>query len=268
MEQNTQNRIPLKTFLNAYQKNKTEQNKQILNGEIYEYYCYDKIIESYPNIHIILSKTQENKYDNGFAYRNFGSIYYTQYNIDLGEFDILGLDDNGTLYWWESTTAQTNLNAIFKHYKKKNELIQKLFDKVIFNVIIPEKNDNFDRYQTLIIPAPDFEKYYNEYYEIKSDMSNCWTLEKLRQSAKEYDYIDDIIKLSEQYYSEDKIEFKSYLIERLYNLKEIHSNSITYYNTIRKSYEKIIIEDGKKYKVTQSKKERLKGRKATSFEFF
>ena len=58
---NPEERISLKNEFNAWQQKKEERTLGILNGLIYEYYCYDKIIHDNPHIHIITNSTILNK---------------------------------------------------------------------------------------------------------------------------------------------------------------------------------------------------------------
>lgn len=240
-------KISLKQHLIPFRKFRDESIRQTLNGFIYEYYCYDKILESKPNIHIILSKGIPAKYGNGFAIKNDSGLYYTQHKITLGEFDILGLDDEGTLFWWEVTTSAKE-SKIRQMINKKKELLSKLFNRISFSIIVPEERPFLNDIQTTIIPAPKFEDYYKDYYEIKSDTSNCWSLQKLNEVAKPYDYIEDIMTTSKKFFSKEVSSFHSFLIERLYNLNDFQNKQISYFNTKKQIYGDLIYENNKIYK--------------------
>lgn len=240
-------KISLKRHLIPFRKFRDESIRQTLNGFIYEYYCYDKILESKPNIHIILSKGIPAKYGNGFAIKNDSGLYYTQHKITLGEFDILGLDDEGTLFWWEVTTSAKE-SKIRQMLNKKKELLSKLFNRISFSIIVPEERPFLNDIQTTIIPAPKFEDYYKDYYEIKSDTSNCWSLQKLNEAAKPYDYIEDIMTTSKKFFSKEVSSFHSFLIERLYNLNDFQNKQISYFNTKKQIYGDLIYENNKIYK--------------------
>lgn len=259
-------KISLKKTLDKWKKTGIETTRLILNSHIYEYYCYDKIISDNPDIHIILSKTQKSKLINGFVYRNNGSIYYTQHDIDLAEFDILGLDDQGTLYWWEVTTAKTNEPKVKKKLNKKIELVYKLFDKVNFSLIVPEEIDFLNTYPKTIIPPPVYEDYYKDYYELSSDVGNCWPLKKLIDLAKPYDYIAEVIGVSKKFFSHKISEYNSHLIEHLYDIEHINENRFQYFDVRKQTLKEILIENHKMYKVEGGKKELVDQKKATSIE--
>ena len=263
---NPENRISLKNEFNAWQQKKEERTLGILNGLIYEYYCYDKIIHDNPHIHIIKAKTQIDKYKDGFTYRNFGSIYYRQNKIDLAEFDVLGFDDAGTLYWWEITSATTAISKVKDKLERKKELIAKLFKKVIFNVVIPGERVFLKNYPTVIIKEPKYELYYKEFFELKSDLSNCWSMDKLRDAAKTYDYFAEIILYSKKLFLHQITDYNSYLIERLYDLDSLNTNEIRYYNVRKKIYGTIIIDGKNKYKIEADKRTLIEPRKACNIE--
>lgn len=260
------NHISIKSCLDAWNTKHQETTRLILNAHIYEYYCYDTIIRENPNVHIILAKTQKSQSKNGFIYKNNGSIYYSQHEIDLAEFDILGLDDNGKLYWWEATVGNSNELKILQKLRKKTELVGKLFDDVNFTVIVPEEREFLHDYTTMVIPPPNYEDFYKDYFELTSDMSNCWPIDELNRAAKHYDYIGEIISLSKKFFANEITEYKSKLIERLYNLDDFGKNEINYYNVRRKLYGKIITKGSKKYKVEGDETKLIEKRKATNFE--
>lgn len=264
-------KISIKKLLEDWKEKGNLSQKSSLNSKIYEYYCYEKIISDNPQLHIILSKNQEKKYKEGFNYKNGGQIYYTQYGIDLGEFDILGLDDQGTLYWWEVTTSST-MRKIKKKFKQKEELLSKLFNNVKFTVLIPKSFPNIEKeFKTEIVQAPDYENFYQDFYTIQADMSHCWPIEKLREAInKNYDYIQEIISLSKLLFSGQITKYtetNSDLIERLFDLSSFDGKSnIKYFHVERQVYGEIIYKNNKMFKKENNKEKLVKYMDATAYE--
>ena len=95
---------------NAIRENE-KSGFSVVDGEIYECYCYEKIVNEHPEFFFVkLEKNKENK--NGFWISSDNNLYYQSDEIDLGEFDILGFDKEGILNWWEITRQNTNFNIV------------------------------------------------------------------------------------------------------------------------------------------------------------
>ena len=251
-------------FPSSYSKNKD------LRGEVYELYCYDKMIKKHPDITFSLKANKDElfyKHNTGFNYIEPCRVIYTSNRIDLGEFDILGIKGK-TLYWWEVTLSRNIFSVIIK-IEKKRELIQRLFPdfeiqfSVISNRIITQYLDR--GYNMEIIEEPNYDKLSSKEYIFDSDMSNCMDISVLSQLSSEYDYINDVIVNSQIHFNEDHITFNSFLIERLYNMIDINKSEFSYYDVRKKHFGKIkinkndeIYKDGKKIKSIKSTYKEIK----------
>lgn len=242
-------------------------NKLTLNGEIYELYCYDQIVQKYSDVKIV-SRAFNRKLLTpiDFHYEFPSKIVYTSNNIDLGEFDILGLKDN-TLYWWEITSGSaSNAYKTKKKLKKKEELLSKLFPQleIKLSLVLPESIKEFEQFNIEIIKKPNFEEYYFPTFTFNANLDNCLDVSILSELAKGYDYIDDVIKQSTLFFNANEIKFKSYLIERLYDLEHITESAFSYYDVEKNRFGKIeiiddsIIKDGKIVKAIKATYQEIK----------
>ncbi|MBR1537172.1 MAG: hypothetical protein IJ630_09555 [Treponema sp.] len=219
----------------SYAKDKNLANEGALKGEIYEYYCYDKILRKYNNISIIRAKDTdktENKSDlNGFYYNDVGQIIYKSSNIDLGEFDVLGLNGNN-IFWWEITLNNSTTKNVKKRIERKKELFQKIFpnNKLCLHLILPEKYEAYNSYSTVLIPEPNYELFFKPTYTFENDLNKCINLSELVKFSVPYNHIQNIISTSEKYFRYDKTQYNSTLLERLYDIKNINKNSFFYYD--------------------------------------
>lgn len=230
---------------------KLPSGKQNVRGEIYELYCYDKIIEKYPDITFFLKANKNKKaYLNstGFNYVEPCRVVYSSNRIDLGEFDILGFKGN-VMYWWEATLNKDHY-PIYKKIAKKQELMQRLFPnfEIKLSIIRPFLDEELKNYHIEVIPEPDYQSFHSSKYVFKSDMSKCLDLSYLDEMVSNYDYISEVIEKSKTYFNLEKINFNSILIERLYDIENICQPEFTYYDVIKKRYGKIQIIDNFPYK--------------------
>ena len=221
--------------INRYNSIKNEEdNFGSINGEIYEYYCCEKIVNAHPEIQFVdFEENKENR--NGFWVSSDNSLYYQSDEIDLGEFDLLGFDENGILNWWEITRQKGNHNVIIDKIERKWELLRKLFDKINFHLVLPEKNENLQKYDEniVIMEEPDYAPFRKKEYEFVFTNNNFCKVSLLNQKARKYSYIDDLMNVSKKNYRGAGTKFESYLFERLYDLKKIWNDSFSYYDVER-----------------------------------
>lgn len=214
----------------------------IVDGEIYEYYCYEKIINEHQDITFI--KLEENKKNkNGFWISSDRNLYYQSDGIDLGEFDIVGFDKNGILNWWEITKQKTNFKFVIDKIERKKELMSKLFDKFNFYLIVPEANEHLHKYKEKIeiIEEPDYTKLRKPEYNFVFENDNFCELCFLTEKAKKYNFIEELIKLSREHFKSADTRFKSNLFERLYDINNIMKGNFQFYDVEKQKLGRIII---------------------------
>lgn len=124
----------------------TPKEKSIIEGEIYECYCYEKIVNKYQDFKFIRLEENKSKKD-GFYISAAGSLCYQSSLIDLGEFDIIGFDLKGNVHWYEITKQKVNLAFVEDKLKRKKELMSKLFGKYNLYLVIPEEKFNYQGLQ-------------------------------------------------------------------------------------------------------------------------
>ena len=227
------------TILNkwlGFSKNENSATEGALKGEIYELYCYDKIIEKYNNVGILYAKCTENlligSNHNGFYYNNIGQLIYQSNDIDLGEFDVIGISDTNKIFWWEITINNKTTSAVKKRIERKKELLHKIFpkNKICFHLVLPEKSNSYQEYPLIEIKEPNYEKLFKSVYEFKSDLNHCIELSCFTKFAVQYDYIQDVIKKSKKYFKFENTQYNSNLLERLYDINHINDDCFKYFN--------------------------------------
>ncbi|MCL2833561.1 MAG: hypothetical protein FWD78_10365 [Treponema sp.] len=212
-------------------------NISSINGELYELYCYNKILDcNYKNINIIKSKkAKEGKFGN-LEYSKNGKILCVSNNIALAEYDILGIKSN-TIYWWEVTKHAKIENDFILKTKIKYELLKKLFKyyDIEFKLIAPKIYSKLAEFAIEIIKEPLYE-YYNKKIKISNNIKNAMSLKTLSEKCNKYDYINDVIKMSLEYYDNMKKDIidNEIIIKRIYNLKTINSNCVEYFDLQKK----------------------------------
>lgn len=250
----------------TYNKHKTEPTITLLKGEIYETYCYDKLIETYPDIRFIYSHqnpTKKLKVTDGFYHSKNGRLIYRSNGIDLGEFDILGIKGHD-IFWWEVTRSQiNNIQSKRRELQKKSELLKMLFPKRKINskLILPYQIED-DKNDIEIISEPNYDKLLNPIYYFNSSLSSCISIKELSRKIENYDYINDIIDKSYLHFKNEHTNFKSDLLERLYDLDNIFQNTFNCYDIQKKRLLSIEDRDGNFHK----NGEYIKKRKATYLE--
>jgi hypothetical protein len=243
------NNLAKLSHFKTYKKQPTLHNEANLKGQIYELFCYNEIIETTKDIDIIKSNcVSKDKYGN-FSYNKFGKINFHSNNIHLAEFDILGIK-NDNIYFFETTMSELNKKTLKNEIIRKIELLKKVFKnyKINFMLILPKNITGFECYDIKIIKPPDYKKYIdNEYFEINNNVNKCKPLKDFSQLAIEYNYIDDIINLSERFFllSDKNILYNQRLVERIYDMNHIFDNTFSYFSIQNKKYGLINIKNNK-----------------------
>ena len=222
--------------LNHYAPNLDNVGIHILNGEIYECFCLEYIINKFTKIKFV--QMVENKADkNGFWVSSDNNLYYQSNGIDLGEFDLLGFDKNNNLHWFEITKQRTNLNIVKDKILRKKELMNKLFNGYDFTIVVPETNEVFSSLgRTMIINEPNYCDFYKQNYDFKFFANNFVDLNFLRSRTKKYSYITDLIDKSLFFYKNKNKVFKSNLFERLYDIQNINQKEFEYFNVEKQCF--------------------------------
>lgn len=236
------NEVKLRQF-NGYIKDKTNPNQyNSLLGEIYEMHAFSWLIENKKNIKFLLAKCVKPKkgfIKNGFCYNKQGQIVYKNAGVGLGEFDILGLGDDGELYWYEVSIKEYRQTK--RSIAKKKSLLSRLFpkQKINFTMINPQALPSYTKmYKTMILPLPKIKKFYPT-YRFKCSFENCIELNEFAKLSAHYDYIDELIKRSKEHFNYENISFTDPLFLHLFDIKTIFNQKLKYYDFEKKIYREI-----------------------------
>lgn len=167
----------------AYIKSSTLGMEEALKGQFYEYFCYNELLKNNEEIKIIKSNYGERKTKGNFFHSNEGKIVYISRYMIITEFDVLVIK-NDILYWWEITRSKT-INS--KYFKRKIILLNKLFPnyKKMFCVITPHEHEEKLPFDSIIIPEPEYSKYFNDgYFKFDRQIKNCITLKEFENNKK------------------------------------------------------------------------------------
>lgn len=222
-----------------YHKTLSEKEIAILDGEIYEYYCYEQIVNKYKKINFV--RIEQNKTrKNGFYISRSGQLCYQSNGIDLGEFDIIGFDSNGAVHWYEITKQKVNINVVIDKISRKKELMKKLFGKYNLYLIVPETDEKLNGIANILnFPEPDYQKFRKPEFIINIKHDNFVDLNYLNQRINKYDFIQDLMNRSKCFFQNKNTDYNSYLFERLYDLNTVLTTSIKYYNVEKKLFDVI-----------------------------
>ncbi|MDR1838728.1 MAG: hypothetical protein LBQ93_03965 [Treponema sp.] len=243
----------------TYLKNPTVLNMDILKGEIYELYCYNYLLKNIKNVHMVKSKAINYKKYNGFYYAKGGRLFYTSCNIDLAEFDAIGITED-EIFLWEITKAKSPVGRRNekKSFQRKSGLLHNLFVgmKINFKVIVPNKDLIYSDYENIIIEEPNYDKIISEYekinrYKMDENFNNCYDINHLGNLCGKYNYCDEIIKYSKKLFLDDDHSDLKYLkdnglIEYLYDIKNINKRFFKYYDIQKEIFGSIKLK-GKRY---------------------
>lgn len=241
-------------YHDAFKKQPTPHMLSNIEGQIYELYCYNRILDIAEDIKIVKSNCVDKEAFRQFSYSKTGKINYHSSRIHLAEFDILGLKDN-EVFWWETTKSDLNSKALKIEISRKLDLLNKIFKnyKINFSLILPRKMSVYNSYPIILIEEPDYSKYINDkYFNINEKVIEGISLFEFENFAEEYDYIEDIITNSIMMFSKGKIDLvalqKSALIEHLYDIDNMSKNNFRYYDVLKAEYGVIELIDNKIYK--------------------
>ena len=249
------------THFKAYKKDPTVLTRNTLEGEIYELYCYNYLLNNTSkNIHLIQSRATEYRKCNGFYYsKNGGRLLYTSNNIDLAEFDVLGISGNELFYWEISKAiAMVSRRNEINSFKRKTGLLNILFEgmKINFNVVIPNLDLNYSGYNNIVIEEPEYDKIICEYencngYKMNDSFNECYGIDNLGKICIKYNYYEEIIRHSKIFFIENDTSFLGYLeengiIEYLYDIKNMNQTKFEYYDIQNKIFGFIELK-GKEY---------------------
>lgn len=245
------------SYINSPDSNHLKHN---LLGEIYECYVYFRLVEKLPStIDIVISKIVSNQRCKGFELDDYGQLFYYSDGICLAEFDMIGYTPK-IIYYWEVAKSVQNTKHKHSRVQVKKELLQRLFPNHEIKIILvtPQYIERFEEYESIIIEEPNYNELIKydafHYGEINRELL---TLDSFANKSIKYNYIKEIIELSKKFDCPEDISEQS-LIERVYDLKNIHKEAFKCYNLERKSIENIkatkkgIWKNDKK--VTKSKK--------------
>lgn len=249
----------IKKTLNQYAQNLDNVKNHILDGEIYECFCLEYIINNSPEIKFVQMKEDKTN-KNGFYISSGNNLVYQSNEIDLGEFDLLGFDKKNSLHWFEITKQKTNFKIVKDKILRKKELLDKLFDNYNFTIVVPENNVMLSELgRIMIINEPNYCNFRKPNYEFKFLSNNFVTLNFLREKTKEYSYINDLIEKSISFYKNKNRFFDSNLFERLYDIQNINHKEFEYYDVEKKRFDKIHEKHGEFFKNNK----KIQHRKAT-----
>ena len=225
------------TQLDSYMKSIDSSMEESLKGQFYEFFCYNELLQNTENIKIVKSNYVERKRKGNFIHTPDGKIIYLSRGVSIAEFDVLGIKDN-TIYWWEITRSKKLERNGLQGIKRKMALLDKVFEKYckIFYLIVPYKIERDIMYDYKIIPEPDYSLFLNNgYFKFNKKIKDCISLYDFERKANHYDYIDDIIAHSYDYFNNKNIDviekrYKNYLVERIYDINEIGNGKFKYFD--------------------------------------
>jgi hypothetical protein len=237
---------------NAFRKDPSSHNKSNLEGQIYEFICYNHIIEKYSNINILKTYSVKKEQIRNFSYNKLGKINYHSNGIHLAEFDILGYNKDN-IFFWEITKSEQGKKILRNEIERKVELLNRIFPNknIIFHLILPRKIVGYENNDIEIIKEPNYSKYINsEYLKISKYVNDCSHLIELSNIATDYSYIEEIINLSFKYFGcSNIIELhEQHLIERIYDMNGIKKDKFMYYSIENQKYGEIEIRKDKIYR--------------------
>ena len=231
----------------TYKNAPTAHSESNLKGQIYELFCYNRLINT--ENYIVKANCFSKEEHGNFSYNKLGKINFHSDNIHLAEFDILGIQ-NMNIYFFEITRSEQGKKLLKNEIERKIELLNKLFPQytINFTLILPKIIIGYEKYNIKIIEEPNYTKYINkEYFEIDKKIEKCISLKEFSEHAIEYSYINDIINLSKKYFSSNNkdILLKQHLIERIYDINNITNENFFYYSIENKKYGNISIKNNK-----------------------
>ena len=221
-------------IVNLYENPNNLNDKDNLKGYIYELYCYNYLLENYPDINFIKSHVNNFVTKNNFRYSKYGNIEYWSNNIILSEFDVLGLKNNSIILFEITRNIKTKSSHLRKRLYKKEYLLKKIFKNfknIEISIITSIDKFKFHDYKIIVIPEPDYSPYFIEgVFKLNKRVNKCLPLKYLNNIAFKYHYIEDLMDVSERYYK-GKLDLVRIEELRLFNkFYKVKKNIIEYYD--------------------------------------
>lgn len=234
---------------------------QNFKGEIYECFAYFEILRITQQEVKIITKLKGKSKCRNFVSDKYGQIIYKSDNVFLGEFDVLGFDDD-TIYYWEICMSNQNHRDKLKRLSSKEELLAKIFPSKRIKVIIvsPAFFEVYGKYENIMIPLPNFDTLIqSESFHYDTPQRELYELAQLVAFSEHYGYIDEIIQMSNSYFLNVNVIPKQHLIERVYDLSSFSKEKICAYDIEKKKYQCIEV----KKKTIYKDRKKVKGIKKT-----
>ena len=212
-------------------------DKNTLKGLIYEWYCYDYLLDRYKSIRFVKAKhiIENDIHINYFTYAHNGNVIYKIGKAIVFEFDVLGIKNN-EIYLFEITRSK-------KKYVNNNKMISKInllkiiFPKYIVKpyFVIKKEQKCYKQYNRIIIPQPNYNNdyYLNGQFKFSEKINSCISLKEFAQLANNNSLINEIIYLSYKHFGENAFknsEKYKYVIEKLYNINNIMDENFMCYS--------------------------------------
>ena len=75
---------------------------------------------------------------------------------------------------------------------------------IMFTIIVPNYINGIKNYDYEIFNEPDYSKFFEQqYFKFDKAISKCISIDELNNLAIDYDYIDEIIALSYDFYNSE-----------------------------------------------------------------
>ena len=187
----------------SYIKKHSHELENSLKGEFYEFYCYNELLKNEENIKIVRANNVQRKIKGDFIHCLDCKIHYTSRGVRIAEFDALGIKSD-VIYWWEITRSRKQEVG----FEKKYALLKRLFPnyKLNYCLIKPFNDESNLPSHHKIIPEPDYQNYFNDgYFQFDKKIKNCISLHDFEKKSTKYDYFDDLISFSFDYYNNKNI---------------------------------------------------------------
>ncbi|MCL2557643.1 MAG: hypothetical protein FWE09_04120 [Treponema sp.] len=214
------------------------RQKAIQKSRIYEWHCYNYLLEEYSHIDLVKSKylIDDHKTYDGFKYTSFGNISYVIGKSIFCEFDAIGMKGKD-IFLFEVSRGKS---PIFRNrILRKVNLCKILFPGYVITLcyMIPRDSERYSHeYNALIIPEPNYENFFRgEKYIFSKKIRDCITLDEFCKKINGHSLIKEIILASEIFYNEGSIpKLQDYgdLIDKLYDTRNILSDKFNCYDLL------------------------------------
>jgi len=211
-------------------------DKNSLKGLIYEWYCYNYLLDRYKSIKFVKAKhnIQNEVNVNYFSYAPNCNVIYRIGKAIVFEFDVLGIKNN-EIYLFEITRSSKRYVNNNKMTRKVN-LLKILFPKYFIKPFFVVKRDQkcFSKYNRIIIPQPNYNNdyYLNGQFKFSEKINQCISLKEFAILANNNSLVNEIIYLSNKHFIENTFKNNDnykYLIEKLYDINGINDQNVKCY---------------------------------------